>query len=68
MTVQSQNVIRAFELLPEAEKQEVVVELLKRSRVFESPNLSDEELVGAAETIFLSLDREEATNAQSSTG
>ncbi len=63
MTVQSQDLLRAFDLLPEREKQEVVVELLKRSRVFESPSLSDEELVGAAEAIFLGLDCDEASNA-----
>ena len=63
MTVQSQDLLRAFDLLPENEKQEVVVELLKRSRTFESPSLSDEELVGAAEAIFLGLDRDEASNA-----
>ena len=63
MTVQSQDILRAFDLLPESEKQEVVVELLKRSRAFESPSLSDEELVGMAEAVFSTLDRDEAVDA-----
>jgi len=63
MTVQAQDILRAFDLLPDNDKQEVAVELMRRARVVDTEPLSDEELIMSAETIFLSLDRREAGDA-----
>jgi hypothetical protein len=52
--------------LPEGDKRELATEILRRSLTLDSPPLSDEQLVGAAEDVFLELDRREATNLGSS--
>jgi hypothetical protein len=59
MTSGAKSVLDAFEQLPPAEREEVVAELLRRaaSSVHESP--TDEELLGAADAIFLDLDQRE---------
>jgi hypothetical protein len=58
MTAQAQDILYAFDRLPEDDKREVVAELLRRSATIETPPLTD-----AAEELFLQLDREEAGNA-----
>lgn len=45
-----------FESLPDLEKREVLSNLLKISREISYPEASDEELVGAAEVVFLAYD------------
>jgi hypothetical protein len=59
MTSGAKSVLDAFEQLPPAEREEVVVELLRRaaSSTHESP--TDDELLGAADAIFLDLDQRE---------
>jgi hypothetical protein len=63
MTKAVQHLLQSFDLLSETEKQEVVAELLRRSRHLDIPVLSDEELTLSAEKIFLELDRRESEDA-----
>jgi hypothetical protein len=65
MSTAVQNLIESFDKLPEAEKQKVASEILRRTINFDMPALSDEELVLSAEELFLELDRREAEDAQS---
>jgi hypothetical protein len=51
----SQQLLDSFERLPESEKQQVAVEILRRTLNVEVPPLSDAALTLSAETIFLSL-------------
>ena len=55
-----QHLLQSFDLLTETEKQEVVAELLRRSRNLDIPSLLDEELTLSAEDLFLELDRRES--------
>lgn len=63
MTAQVEEILHTFDGLPDDEKRELVTELLRRSLATNAPPLSDEELVGAAEEVFLRLDGGEAGNA-----
>jgi hypothetical protein len=63
MTAQVQDMLRTFDLLPEGEKRELAGEILRRTLMLDVPPLSDEQLVGAAEDLFLQLDRSEAVDA-----
>jgi hypothetical protein len=65
MSTSAQNLIEYFDKLPDAEKQKVASEILKRTMNFDMPALSDEELGLSAEELFLELDRREAEDAQS---
>ncbi len=60
MTGAGQHLLKAFDLLSEPEKQEVMSQLLRRLRDVDIPPLSDEELALSAEERFLELDRREA--------
>jgi hypothetical protein len=64
VTVQAQEILHSFDALPDADKREVATEILRRSVDLGAPPLSDEELVFAAEEIFLRLDRNEAADAE----
>ena len=63
MSAQVQDMLRAFDLLPEGDKRELASEILRRTLMLDVPPLSDEQLVGAAEETFLQLDRSEAVDA-----
>jgi hypothetical protein len=63
MTAQVQEMLHTFDLLPESDKRELAGEILRRSLMLGVPALSDEQLVGAAEELFLQLDRSEAADA-----
>ncbi len=65
MSTSAQNFIESFDKLPDAEKQKVASEILRRTANFDMPALSDEELVLSAEELFLELDRREAGAARS---
>jgi len=54
-----QSLIQSFDHLPESDKRTAASEILRRSRDLELPALSDDDLVAAAETVFLALDRAE---------
>jgi hypothetical protein len=60
MSSEAKSVLRSFDLLPDADKLEVATEILRRSLRGEVPPLGDEDLVAAAEELFLELDRREA--------
>ena len=63
MTTEAQNILRSFDMLPDSDKQEVALEILRRSLDVELPPLSDEQLLRIAEERFLDLDRSEAGHA-----
>jgi hypothetical protein len=56
----SQQLLNSFDRLPEAEKQRVAIEILRRTLSVDLPALTEEELILNAEAIFLSLDAAEA--------
>ena len=66
MTAQVQNMLHTFDLLPEGDKRDLASEILRRSLTLDAPPLSDEQLVGAAEELFLQLDRSEAADVNAS--
>ncbi len=63
MAAEVQDILRSFELLPEADKVELAAEIIRRSVNLNVPPLSDEQLISAAEDLFLELDRSEAEDA-----
>ena len=60
MTSVSQHIIDDFASLPDAEKREVLANLLRISREIEYPRVSDEELAASADAVFLEYDRRES--------
>ena len=60
MTETVENLLVYFEKLTETEKQDLAIEVVRRTDIFGAPELSDEEITLAAEDLFLALDREEA--------
>ncbi len=68
MTLSMQQIIDSFERLPDCEKQKVAYEILRRSVHLEVPPLTDENLIAAAEDLFLTLDEQEAENGPSEQG
>jgi hypothetical protein len=62
MSTDSQNVINGFEALPIVEQREVIAELLRKAAQWDTPSLSDDELVRLADDIFLEMDRREAAD------
>ena len=56
----SQQVLDSFERLPEVEKQQVAIEILRRTLIVEVSPLSEEALLLGAEALFLSLDEAES--------
>jgi hypothetical protein len=60
MSSAGRHIIEEFDALPDPEKREVLVRLLELSRDIEVPTDSDEDLISAADTVFLEYDRAEA--------
>jgi hypothetical protein len=60
MTGTAATVLDAFESLPEADRQDVAVEILRRTAMREHEGPDDDELALAADRIFLELDRQES--------
>ncbi|HEX9731646.1 MAG TPA: hypothetical protein VGG06_06615 [Thermoanaerobaculia bacterium] len=54
-----QHLIETFDHLPETDKKSAASEILRRSVELDLPPLADQDLVAAAEMVFLGLDREE---------
>ena len=63
MTVQVREILHSFDLLPDGDKRELTSQILRRSLTMDAPPLSDEQLIGAADEVFLELDRSEAGDA-----
>jgi hypothetical protein len=59
MDTQAQNLLTTFDALPERVRYEVAVEILRRTKDLDLPNLTDEDLVAAADALFLELDERE---------
>lgn len=60
MTAEAKHIIEDFESLPDQEKREVLTELVRISRQIDYPAASDNELIAAADEVFLEYDRREA--------
>jgi hypothetical protein len=56
MTAAGKHILEDFESLPDLEKREVLSDLLRISRDIDYPEVSDEEMVGAAGAVFLAYD------------
>ena len=56
------TIIECFEALPEPDKEAVVVEILRRVTTAPYPALEDEDLILAADQVFLELDRREGAD------
>ncbi|MBI5217109.1 MAG: hypothetical protein HY960_15240 [Ignavibacteriae bacterium] len=67
MTINTSTLLLSFEQLPELEKKEVVIEILRRTQTEELTEISDNHYVQHAENIFLELDKRETENAISET-
>lgn len=63
MSAVLQDLLRAFQDLPEAEKHELASAVLRWEASSVHPPLNDDELVAGAEAIFLALDRDEGSDA-----
>jgi hypothetical protein len=63
MTIQAQEILHSFDLLPDVEKREVAAAILRRELTLDTPPLSDDDLLGAAEGVFLQLDSREESDA-----
>ncbi|HYI11777.1 MAG TPA: hypothetical protein VEK57_22150 [Thermoanaerobaculia bacterium] len=61
MTVQAKHIIEDFGGLPDPEKREVLAELIRMARHIEYPAVSDDELLSAADEVFLAYDRRETS-------
>ena len=59
MTKAAQDFLRSFKALPQSDQHDVLVTLLRLPIEAEYPAPSDEELVLAAEAVFLELDKAE---------
>jgi hypothetical protein len=60
MTEAARRLLESFEALPEEEQGEVAAAILRRVAQSEHSAPEDEELVGAAESVFLELERHES--------
>ncbi|MBN3909339.1 MAG: hypothetical protein HWQ35_23110 [Nostoc sp. NMS1] len=62
MTAPVEELLSTFERLPESERLEIALEILKRVRHLDFPSLLNEDLIWNAEELFLELDRQETLN------
>jgi hypothetical protein len=63
MTPAVQQILNAFDSLPDADKYQVAVEILRRVSVFGEGDLPDSALVEVADELFRALDTEEERHA-----
>jgi hypothetical protein len=56
MSAAAQQLIESFDVLPEAPKFEAPLEILRRTKDFEFPPLTDNELMANADETFLELE------------
>ena len=61
MTAEAKVIIDGFEALPDPAKREVLAELLRMSRSIDYPQIGDDELLSAADEVFLDYDRRESS-------
>ncbi len=60
MTAGARHFVEEFGALPDPEKREVLAELIRMSRYLEYPEMSEDELMAAADVLFLEYDRRES--------
>jgi hypothetical protein len=60
MSSAGRHIIEEFDALADSEKREVLMRLLEISREMDVPSASDEEMISAADAVFLEYDRAEA--------
>jgi hypothetical protein len=63
MTAQIQDMLHTFDLPPDGDTRELASKILRGTLTLDVPPLSDEQLVGAVEELFLQLDRSETPDA-----
>ena len=66
MNANAQQLLSSFDQLPSDDQREVAREILRRTAEFDVPSLSDDELIGQADELFLKLDEVEAADAEKS--
>jgi hypothetical protein len=59
MTAEAKHLIDDFQALPDAAKREVLAELVRISRHIDYPEMSEDELVSAADEVFRGYDERE---------
>jgi hypothetical protein len=59
VTAQGKHIIEEFEALPDVAKREVLAELIRHSCSIEYPQVSENEMLSAADELFLEYDRRE---------
>lgn len=63
-----QNILEAFNQLPETEKHALASEIIKQVARLETPPLTDEALTEVADALFLEHDKTEAADAEAKSG
>jgi hypothetical protein len=63
MTATAQQMLDSFDALPDADKHQVAVEILRRCAAAAEGDLPESALVGAADELFRILDQDEAGHA-----
>ena len=64
MHATSQNILEAFNQLPETEKHALASEIIKQVALLEIPPLTDEALTEIANALFAEHDKTEAADAE----
>ena len=59
-----QNILEAFNQLPEIEKHAIASEIIKQVALLDFPPLTDEALTGIADALFVEHDKTEAADAE----
>ena len=59
MTAEAKHIVEDFRALPDATKREVLAELVRISGRIDYPSMSEEELLSAANEVFLQYDQRE---------
>ena len=68
MNATSENILEAFNQLPEIEKHELASEIIKQVALLDIPPLTDEALTEVADALFLEYDKTEAADAKAKSG
>jgi hypothetical protein len=63
MTANVQQLLNSFDALPDSDKHEAAVEILRRYAADRASDVSDDALVGLADELFDALDHEETRHA-----
>jgi len=68
MTTAVRQLLDTFAALPEPQKHELASEILRWSARSDHPVLTDDELLGAADGVFVALDRQEERDEKGTGG